>query len=195
MNDGGDTSATLPPRIGRYRVTGMLGRGAMGVVYRAHDAAIDREVAIKTIHRRLLRGEEGAEWLERFRREVRAAGRCVHPNIVTVFEYGEEAGAPYIVMEYVQGRELRSYLKDRQPLPLANAVAIVIQMLQALGQAHAAGVVHRDIKPANIILLADGQVKITDFGIARLEASSNMTQDGMTVGTPGLHGTGTIQGS
>jgi len=116
MNDGGDTSATLPPRIGRYRVTGMLGRGAMGVVYRAHDAAIDREVAIKTIHRRLLRGEEGAEWLERFRREVRAAGRCVHPNIVTVFEYGEEAGAPYIVMEYVQGRELRSYLKDR-PVP------------------------------------------------------------------------------
>ena len=185
MNDGGDTSATLPPRIGRYRVTGMLGRGAMGVVYRAHDAAIDREVAIKTIHRRLLRGEEGAEWLERFRREVRAAGRCVHPNIVTVFEYGEEAGAPYIVMEYVQGRELRSYLKDRQPLPLANAVAIIIQVLQALGQAHAAGVVHRDIKPANIILLADGQVKVTDFGIARLEAGSNMTQDGMTVGTPG----------
>ncbi len=185
MNDGGDTSATLPPRIGRYRVTGMLGRGAMGVVYRAHDAAIDREVAIKTIHHRLLRGEEGVEWLERFRREVRAAGRCVHPNIVTVFEYGEEAGAPYIVMEYVQGRELRSYLKDRKPLPLANAVTIIIQVLQALGQAHAAGVVHRDIKPANIILLADGQVKVTDFGIARLEAGGNMTQQGMTVGTPG----------
>ena len=196
MSDGGDTSisATLPPHIGRYRVLGVLGRGAMGVVYRAHDAAIDREVAIKTIHRRLLRGEEGAEWLERFRREVRAAGRCLHPNIVTVFEYGEEAGVPYIVMEYVQGRELRSYLKDRQPLPLTNAVAIIIQVLQALGQAHSAGVVHRDIKPANIILLADGQVKVTDFGIARLETGNSMTQCGMTVGTPGYMAPEQFQG-
>ncbi|MBE2293915.1 MAG: serine/threonine protein kinase [Phycisphaerales bacterium] len=196
MNDGGDTniSATLPPHIGRYRVIGVLGRGAMGVVYRAHDAAIDREVAIKTIHRRLLRGEEGAEWLERFRREVRAAGRCLHPNIVTVFEYGEETGAPYIVMEYVQGRELRGYLKDRQPLPLTNAVAIIIQVLQALGQAHSAGVVHRDIKPANIILLADGQVKVTDFGIARLETGNSMTQCGMTVGTPGYMAPEQFQG-
>jgi serine/threonine protein kinase len=127
----------------------------MGVVYLGYDEAIDRQVAIKTIHRRLLEGEDGAEWLERFRREVRAAGRCLHPNIVTVFEYGEEEGVPYIVMEYVQGRELRDYLKDRQPLPLANAVAVIVQVLQALGHAHASGVVHRDIKPGNIILLAD----------------------------------------
>jgi serine/threonine-protein kinase len=185
MSASSEISVTLPPRVGRYRVTGLLGRGAMGVVYRGHDAAIDRPVAIKTIHRRLLQGEEGEEWLARFRREVRAAGRCLHPNIVTVFEYGEEGGAPYIVMEYVQGRELRDYLKDRQPLPLANAVAVIVQVLQALGHAHAAGVVHRDIKPANIILLADGQVKVTDFGIARLEAVAHLTQDGMTVGTPG----------
>ena len=185
MSASSEISVTLPPRVGRYRVTGLLGRGAMGVVYLGHDAAIDRPVAIKTIHRRLLQGEEGAEWLARFRREVRAAGRCLHPNIVTVFEYGEEGGAPYIVMEYVQGRELRDYLKDRQPLPLANAVAVIVQVLQALGHAHASGVVHRDIKPANIILLADGQVKVTDFGIARLEAVGHLTQDGMTVGTPG----------
>ena len=185
MSASGDISVTLPPRIGRYRVTGLLGRGAMGVVYLGHDQAIDRKVAIKTIHRRLLQGEEGEEWLARFRREVRAAGRCLHPNIVTVFEYGEEGGAPYIVMEYVQGRELRDYLKDRQPLPLANAVAVIVQVLQALGHAHASGVVHRDIKPANIILLADGQVKVTDFGIARLDTVSGLTQNGMTVGTPG----------
>ncbi|MFO7640272.1 MAG: serine/threonine-protein kinase [Candidatus Competibacteraceae bacterium] len=185
MIDSGDTSGARPVNIGRYRVAGVLGRGAMGVVYLGHDVAIDRQVAIKTIHRRLLSGGDGAEWLERFRREVRAAGRCLHPNIVTVFEYGEEDDAPYIVMEYVQGRELRDYLKDRQPLPLANAVGVIVQVLQALGHAHIHGVVHRDIKPGNIILLADGQVKVTDFGIARMETVSGMTQVGMTVGTPG----------
>ena len=182
--DSGDISKTRPPHIGRYRLTKTLGRGAMGVVYLGYDEAIDRQVAIKTIHRALLEGEDGAEWLERFRREVRAAGRCLHPNIVTVFEYGEEKGIPYIVMEYVQGRELRDYLKDRQPLPLANAVAVVVQVLHALDHAHASGVVHRDIKPGNIILLPDGQVKVSDFGIARVEATSSMTQHGMTVGTP-----------
>jgi len=188
MSESGDTSgisSALPLRVGRYRVTGLLGRGAMGMVYLGHDAAIDRQVAIKTIHRRLLRSDESSEWLERFRREVRAAGRCLHPNIVTIFEYGEEADAPYIVMEYVQGRELRDYLKDRQPMPLRNAVAIILQVLQALGHAHAQGVVHRDIKPGNIILLAEGQVKVTDFGIARLELSGGLTQVGMAVGTPG----------
>jgi serine/threonine-protein kinase len=184
MSVSGDISVTLPPCVGRYRVTGLLGRGAMGVVYLGHDVAIDRPVAIKTIHRRLLQGAEGADWLARFRREVQAAGRCLHPNIVTVFEYGEEEGAPYIVMEYVQGRELRDYLKDRQPLPPANAMAVIVQVLQALGHAHASGVVHRDIKPGNIILLADGQVKVADFGIARLDTVGGLTQDGMSVGTP-----------
>ncbi len=182
--DSGDISKTRPPHIGRYRLIKTLGRGAMGVVYLGYDEAIDRQVAIKTIHRALLEGEDGAEWLERFRREVRAAGRCLHPNIVTVFEFGEENGIPYIVMEYVQGRELRDYLKERQPLPLANAVAVAVQVLHALDHAHACGVVHRDIKPGNIILLPDGQVKVSDFGIARMEAASGMTQHGMTVGTP-----------
>lgn len=180
----GEISKTRPPHIGRYRLTQTLGRGAMGVVYLGYDEAIDRHVAIKTIHRSLLEGDDGPEWLERFRREVRAAGRCLHPNIVTVFEYGEENSIPYIVMEYVQGRELRDYLKDRQPLPLANAVAVAMQVLHALDHAHACGVVHRDIKPGNIILLTGGQVKVSDFGIARLEATSSMTQHGMTVGTP-----------
>ena len=182
--DSGDISKTRPPRIGRYTLSKTLGRGAMGVVYLGYDEAIDRQVAIKTIHRSLLEGDDGAEWLERFRREVRAAGRCLHPNIVTVFEYGEENGIPYIVMEYVQGRELRDYLKDRQPLPLANAVAVAVQVLHALDHAHACGVVHRDIKPGNVILLAGGQIKVSDFGIARVETISGMTHHGMTVGTP-----------
>lgn len=182
--DSGDISKTRPPRIGRYLLTKTLGRGAMGVVYLGYDQAIDRQVAIKTIHRALLEGEDGAEWLERFRREVRAAGRCLHPNIVTVFEYGEENSIPYIVMEYVQGRELRDYLKEREPLPLANAVAVIVQVLHALDHAHACGVVHRDIKPGNIILLTDGQVKVSDFGIARVETTTGMTQHGMLVGTP-----------
>jgi len=185
MSESGEISGALPPRVGRYRVTGLLGRGAMGMVYLGHDEAIDRQVAIKTIHRRLLSGEDGVEWLARFRREVRAAGRCLHPNIVTVFEYGEEEGAPYIVMEYVQGRELRDFLKNRQLMPLANTVAIILQVLRALSHAHAHGIVHRDIKPGNIILLADGVVKVTDFGIARLEMSGSLTQVGMAVGTPG----------
>jgi len=184
MSDSGDNSGAWPPRIGRYRVDGVIGRGAMGMVYLAHDEGIDRRVALKTIHRRLLEGTDGAEWLERFRREVRAAGRCLHPNIVTVFEYGEQDGVPYIVMEYVQGRELREYLKERQPMPLTNAVAVIVQVLHALGHAHASGVIHRDVKPGNIILLADGQVKVTDFGIARMESTEGITQYGMTVGTP-----------
>ncbi|MBK7543426.1 MAG: serine/threonine protein kinase [Candidatus Competibacteraceae bacterium] len=184
VDDSGDISKTRPPRIGRYRLTKTLGRGAMGVVYLGYDEAIDRQVAIKTIHRTLLESDDGAGWLERFRREVRAAGRCLHPNIVTVFEYGEENGIPYIVMEYVQGRELRDYLKERQPLPLANAVAVAVQVLHALDHAHHCGVVHRDIKPGNIILLAGGQLKVSDFGIARMETISGLTQHGMTVGTP-----------
>ena len=195
MSDIGETTMSArPERIGRYRIASILGRGAMGVVYLGHDEAIDRQVAIKTIHRRLLFGDDGAEWLERFRREVRAAGRCLHPNIVTIFEYGEEEGVPYIVMEYVQGRELRDYLKERQPFPLANAIAVIVQVLQALGHAHANGIVHRDIKPANIILLADNQVKVTDFGIARMEAGTGMTQVGMMVGTPGYMSPEQFQG-
>jgi eukaryotic-like serine/threonine-protein kinase len=181
---GGDATVFLPQRIGRYRVINVLGSGAMGMVYLAHDEMIGRQVAIKTIHQHLLHGENSEEWLARFRREVRAAGRSLHPNIVTIFEYGEQNGVPYIVMEYVQGRDLYSHLKERKLMPLPNALAIMVQVLQALSYAHMAGVVHRDIKPGNIILLADGQVKVTDFGIAKVDAADGMTQVGMALGTP-----------
>ena len=184
MSAEGKTTIAQVRRIGRYSVSGVLGTGAMGTVYLGYDEAIERQVAIKTIHSHLLRGESSTEWLARFRQEVRAAGRCLHPNIVTIFEYGDQDGIPYIVMEYVQGRELRDCLKECRFMPLADAVSIIVQVLQALGHAHAGGVVHRDIKPGNIILLPNGQVKVTDFGIARLDTAGGMTQVGLAIGTP-----------
>jgi eukaryotic-like serine/threonine-protein kinase len=180
----GEATVIQPDYIDRYKLIRVIGSGAMGVVYLAHDEGIDRYVAIKTIHNHLLHGEDGADWMARFRREVRAAGRCLHPNIVTIFEYGTHNSLPYIVMEYVQGRTLRDHLKEQRPMLLGNALTIIIQVLQGLSFAHVNGVVHRDIKPGNIMLLSDGHVKVTDFGIARIEAVHNMTQVGMALGTP-----------
>ncbi len=194
MTADGDSGDHPLQRIGHYRVDRVLGSGAMGVVYLAHDEAIDRQVAIKTIHPYLLHGEYGTEWLARFRQEVRAAGRCLHPNIVTIFEYGEQDDAPYIVMEYVQGRELSGYLKEHRRLSLVNGLDIIVQVLQALAHAHASGVVHRDIKSGNILLLADGQAKVSDFGIARLDTAIGMTQSGVALGTPSYMSPEQIQG-
>ncbi len=170
--------------LGKYRIEGILGQGSMGVVYKGYDIVIQRFIALKTIHAELLAGEYGREWLARFKREVQAAGRCLHPNIVTVFEYGEELGIPYIAMEYVQGRELKRYLKDHLRFDTKTALHIIIQVLNALEYAHESGVVHRDIKPGNIMLLENNFVKVADFGIARIDASS-MTQHGLAIGTPG----------
>ncbi|MCC7072267.1 MAG: serine/threonine protein kinase [Deltaproteobacteria bacterium] len=182
----GTSDDVLPPSmIGRYRIDGELGRGAMGTVYLGHDNTIDRAVAIKTINRELAEGKQGLAWVERFHREVRAAGRCVHPNIVTVFDYGEDDGLPFIVMERVDGTALREVVRDRGALTPGNATAIVEQVLFALDHAHGQGVVHRDIKPANILLLADGLVKVTDFGIARLDNSDTDEVERGSVGTPG----------
>ena len=157
----------------------------MGVVYKGYDEGIDRYVAIKTVHRNLLSGEEGADWLQRFRREARAAGRCLHQNIVTIFEFGEQEGMPYIVMEFVEGQELSDMIRarDANNIDRARAVEITAQVLDALEYAHANGIVHRDIKPGNIIILKDGTVKVTDFGIARIDSTS-MTAHGSVVGTP-----------
>lgn len=173
---------STPKKIAKYTVERILGSGAMGVVYKARDEQIDRPVAIKVLHEHLRLGADGETLAARFLQEARAAARCLHPNIVTVFDFGNE-DVPYIVMEYVDGAELRALLKSGARLSMTEAVNITIQVLEALGFAHAKGVVHRDIKPDNIILLQDGTVKVSDFGVARLD-TSDLTGTGFMIGTP-----------
>ncbi len=173
---------TAPAQIGRYRIESVLGRGAMGVVYRAHDPEIDRTVAIKLIAADLLRGEAGREFVERFRREARAAGRCTHPNIVTVYDFALHDGVPFITMEFVEGESLAQRLTRAPQALRGEAAGIVLQALEALGAAHALGIVHRDIKPANILMARDGRVKVADFGVARLPRAE-MTGTGVVIGS------------
>ena len=180
---------TLPQKLGKYEIRAELGSGAMGVVYEGWDPGICRRVAIKTVKRDQLDRAEVDEVLARFQREAQAAGRLTHPNIVSIYEFGEEpdaaggAGTAFIAMEFVDGRELKDHFDKDERFPLPEMLRIMTELLAALGHAHKNGIVHRDIKPANIILLADGTVKVADFGIARIE-SSNLTQAGAVLGTP-----------
>jgi len=170
-------------RIGNSQITEVVGRGAMGVVYKAFDPNIRRTVAIKTI--RLDGADEGsAQALPRFRNEAQAAGRLTHPGIVGVYEYGEENGLAYIAMEFIQGNSLREYFTRGTRFGESDAVSTMTQLLEALGYAHEQGVWHRDIKPANLIVMRNGKLKIADFGIARID-QSNLTQTGFVIGTPG----------
>jgi serine/threonine-protein kinase len=170
-------------RIGKYRIDGVLGSGAMGVVYKAYDADIARTVALKTIRHELLDGLQEADIVARFRNEAQASGRLVHPNIVAVYDFGAYGDTTYIAMEYVDGTPLNTFLVKDVPMDLAASITCITQLLRALDYAHARGVVHRDIKPANILITGDAQVKITDFGIAKIE-SSTLTQVGAVIGTP-----------
>ena len=159
--------AEQPQRIGKYDIVDVLGRGAMGVVYRGHDPYVDRPVAIKVASNV---GIEGAQSLARlmFINEARSAGRLDHPNILKVYEAGEEGGQPYMVMEYIAGGDtLRNYCKSGSLLPLTKVLDVLRQAADALDYAHGQGVLHRDIKPANLMLTRDGQMKLGDFGIAR----------------------------
>jgi serine/threonine protein kinase len=169
--------------IGRYRIETLLGTGAMGEVYRAHDPAIDSLVAIKVVRPELVAGSGGEQLLERFRREARAAGRRFHPNIVAIWDFGDDNGMPFLVMDLVEGQSLDQLIKSSGPLAQGRSLAIITQVLSALGFAHANGIVHRDIKPSNIMVLPGDQVKVADFGIARLEASE-FTIVGDLLGTP-----------
>jgi len=157
----------------------------MGVVYQAFDPDIERVVAVKMLHAHLMLAQEGDDrgLLARFRQEVQAAARCSHFNIVAVFDFGVVDDSPYMVMEYVDGIDLRSLLKKGTGLTLKQAGDLIIQVLDALDFAHHRGVVHRDIKPANILLLDSGQVKVTDFGVAKLD-TSELTNVGDVIGTP-----------
>lgn len=167
-------------QLGKYQIQSEIGKGGMGIVYKAHDPLIDRLVALKTIRKDLL---DHKEVLLRFQREAQAAGRLTHPNIVAVYEYGEDNEIAFIAMEYVQGRSLKTIFDNKERLDLTVIVRIMSQILGALAYSHEKGVVHRDIKPENIILSDQDQVKITDFGIAHIE-SSDLTQTGTVLGTP-----------
>ena len=170
-------------KLGKYEIRGELGHGAMGVVYTAFDPLISRVVALKTIRPDQLAGAQSKEILARFHREAQAAGRLTHPNIVSIYDFGEDAGVWYIAMEAVDGRELKDYFEKNQRFATADIVRILSQILAALGYSHKQGVVHRDVKPSNIFILRDGTAKVADFGIAHLE-SSELTQVGTVLGTP-----------
>ena len=176
--------APAPERLGKYRIESTIGQGAMGVVYKAYDVDIDRPVAVKVLHSHLLDNDSGKESAVRFKQEATAAARCMHTNIVTVFDYGITEDAHYIVMEYIEGINLRSLLREEKRIAFAQAADIIFQVLSALEYAHSCGVIHRDIKPANIMILHNGHVKVADFGVARLE-NSDLTQAGFMIGTPG----------
>jgi eukaryotic-like serine/threonine-protein kinase len=173
-------------RFGRYEILTELGRGAMGVVYKARDPKINRVVAVKTVSLAGQPPEEEREFRERFFREAEAAGRLSHPGIVTIFDVGEEpeTRAPYIVMEFVGGQSLDKLLsRDDHKLPMETALQLTLELAEALDCAHSQGVVHRDLKPANILLTEDGHAKIADFGVAKLNLA-NVTAGGRALGTP-----------
>jgi tRNA A-37 threonylcarbamoyl transferase component Bud32 len=171
------------PRVfsGRYELNHLIARGGMAEVYRAHDRRLDRPVALKVLFPEL---SIDRSFVERFRREAQAAANLSHPNIVPVFDWGEDSGTYFIVMEFVDGRPLSSILKTAGPLAPDRTAEIAAPVAAALGYAHKHGVVHRDVKPGNVLITDDGQVKVTDFGIARaVNTEESLTQTGAVMGT------------
>jgi len=172
-----------PQTLGKYQIQGLLGKGAMGVVYKGFDPNIARPVAIKTIHASLLDTDMGRELLDRFRNEAKAVGRLNHANIVAIYEFDQDQGTPYFVMEYVEGHDLKTLLKEGRRYSPKEAAHIVSAVLSALEYTHKLGIVHRDIKPANVFITHNGEIKLADFGIARVD-NAEMTQMGSVLGTP-----------
>ncbi|MGB7540612.1 MAG: serine/threonine-protein kinase [Burkholderiales bacterium] len=175
--------ATLP-MLGRYELTAELGKGAMGVVYKAQDPMLDRTVAIKTINMAEAEQEGLAEYEGRLYGEAKAAGGLNHPNIVIIYDIGKSDNLVYMAMEYVEGSELRDLLSEGQPLAPGKALDIGAQVADGLAYAHEHHVIHRDIKPANILITSQGRVKIADFGIARMRSNQTRTQTGVILGSP-----------
>lgn len=166
-------------KIDKYQIISMLGKGAMGIVYHAFDPVVKRDVAIKFLSS--LDTEE-TELISRFEREARLAGGLRHPNVVTIYDLGHWEGRPYIVMEYIVGRDLEAVIKEKQPLNAEQRIEIILQICKGLDAAHQKGIIHRDIKPANIRIQEDNTVKIMDFGIARM-GTSQLTRSGYIIGT------------
>jgi serine/threonine protein kinase len=173
-------------RVGRYRLDELIGRGGFGLVYKGYDEQIDRPVAIKTLRPEVLEDlASNGETLQRFAVEARSAARCLHPNIVAVFDYLEDNGAPFIIMEYVPAGTLDDVIRSGVRLPIGQVAAITEQVLLALDHAHGKGVIHRDVKPSNILCHSAASIKVADFGTARIEAL-NLTRAGRLepIGTP-----------
>lgn len=170
-------------KIGKYDVQDVLGKGGMGSVYRGFDPVISRQVAIKAISKASVGADDLKHIMQRFRHEAQAVGRLVHPRIVQIYDYGEDDAVAYIVMELVNGKTLAQHLQQEVSYEIREVGEIIRQLLDGLGHAHAAGVIHRDVKPSNILINNDGRIKISDFGIARIE-SSQLTQVGDVLGTP-----------
>jgi tRNA A-37 threonylcarbamoyl transferase component Bud32 len=172
------------PRLGRYEILEELGRGAMGIVYKGLDPKLDRLTAIKTIRfTDDFDEDQAAKIREQFYREAEVVAKLSHPNIVTIYDVGEDLDLSYLAMEYLEGESLETYARKEQLLPIRKTIDVTAQVCDALAYAHGHGIVHRDIKPANIMILKNGLVKVTDFGIARATASSK-TRTGVIKGTP-----------
>ena len=154
---------------GRYRLLAQIASGGMAVIYKAHDVTLNRVVAVKLL-RDTFANDPG--FRARFQNEAQAAANLAHPNIVTVYDFGQDGARTYIVMEYVDGRDLKNLIQSEGPLPLDRAIDLIVQACAALGFAHHAGLVHCDVKPQNILVTNDGRVKVTDFGIARAISAS-----------------------
>lgn len=170
--------------LGRYEIIEELGKGAMGIVYKAHDPLIERFVAIKAINLRTMPEKEKKEYGARFYQEAKAAGHLNHPNIVTIHDLGESGDVAYIAMELMEGRELQVVMDGVHRLSTEEVLNIAIQVATGLFYAHQRGIVHRDIKPSNIMLLGDSHVKIADFGIAKMDSSLWATKTGIIMGSP-----------
>jgi serine/threonine protein kinase len=165
---------------GRYEILGRIGGGGMALVYKAHDILLNRFVAVKVLRQQYVNDEE---FIRRFRREAQSAASLSHPNIVSIYDVGQEQEVHYIVMEYVEGVTLNDVIKERAPLQVEEAVHFASQICDALDHAHINQIIHRDIKPHNILIGKNGRVKVTDFGIARATSSSSITQTGSVVGS------------
>ena len=174
------TTQSHPKHLGKYEILSVLGRGGMGIVYKARDAVIERDVAIKTISSNDSNFDH--QQVERLLTEARSAGRLHHPNIVTVFDFGEEGGISYVVLEYCEGVDLAHVIEEKRAMSLIERIEIILQICRGLGYAHDCGVVHRDMKPANVRLTTNGAAKILDFGLARYDDTS-LTKSGYITGT------------
>jgi hypothetical protein len=192
MHPSADTGRVI---AGRYRLEAPIGRGAMGVVWRARDLLLDRDVAVKEVHiAETLTDEERANAYERTLREAKTAARLNHPGVVTVYDVAEDQGRPWIVMQLVSAQSLDQVLATSGPLSARRAAEMGRQLLSALSVAHAAGVMHRDVKPSNVLLGRDDRAVLTDFGIATFQGDPRLTQTGMVMGSPGFTAPERIRG-